>query len=31
MKEYNKGGAEKYGSEDKARQRFMTGYDMFIR
>jgi len=31
MKEYNKGGTEKYGSEDKARQRFMTGYDMFIR
>ena len=31
MKEYNKGGAEKYGSEDKARQRFMTGYDMFIK
>tara|TARA_R100000773_G_C4194979_1_gene99486 strand:+ start:164 stop:742 length:579 start_codon:yes stop_codon:yes gene_type:complete len=31
MKEYNKGGAKKYGSVDKARRRFMTGYDMFIK
>ena len=31
MQEYNRGGAENYGSEDKARKRFMTGYDMFIK
>ena len=31
MKEYNRGGAKKYGSVDKARRRFMTGYDMFIK
>ena len=31
MKEYNRGGAKKYGSVDKARRRFMTGYDLFIK
>ena len=31
MKEYNKGGAKKYGSVDKARRRFKTGYDLFIK
>ena len=31
MSEYNKGGAEKYGTESDAFDRFMTGYDMYIK
>ena len=31
MDEYNKGGAKKYGTVDKARKRFMTGYNKFIK
>ena len=31
MSEYNKGGAKKYGTESDAFDRFMTGYDMYIK
>jgi len=31
MDEYNKGGAKKYGTIEKARERFMTGYNKFIK